>query len=174
MEHNSLQAFVSTMKSNLNINIVDEIKYLDKPEYINEGAEGKVYKCNILYNNEKIVTAIKHVMVNNKNKEEFFKYLEIELTCLVKYKHKYLTELIGIYTNSEDDIIYLIFRFYNGISLCDLDYSLMKSDRKLKILIKICEIVSYLHENKVIHRDLKPHNIILEENENIKLLDFGV
>jgi serine/threonine protein kinase len=44
----------------------------------------------------------------------------------------------------------------------------------LELFLKVCEAVSYAHRNLVIHRDLKPSNIIIDANDQPKLLDFGI
>ena len=47
-------------------------------------------------------------------------------------------------------------------------------DARLKMFGKICEAVEYAHRNLVVHRDLKPGNILIDEDGNPKLLDFGI
>jgi serine/threonine protein kinase len=45
--------------------------------------------------------------------------------------------------------------------------------RRLRIARELCEAVSYLHDCKLIHRDIKPGNVLLDEDEHVKLTDFG-
>ncbi len=45
---------------------------------------------------------------------------------------------------------------------------------RLKVFLKICEAVSFAHNNLIIHRDLKPNNILIQANDEPKLLDFGI
>jgi serine/threonine protein kinase len=47
-------------------------------------------------------------------------------------------------------------------------------DRAMRIAIAICEALEYIHSRGVVHRDLKPENIMVDENDNIKLIDFGI
>ena len=47
-------------------------------------------------------------------------------------------------------------------------------ERAVKIAIAICEALDYIHQNGVVHRDLKPENIMLDEEDRIKLIDFGI
>src|SRR5262249_25059869 len=45
---------------------------------------------------------------------------------------------------------------------------------KLNLFIRVCEAVSYAHQNLVVHRDIKPSNILVDKNGEPKLLDFGI
>jgi serine/threonine protein kinase len=47
-------------------------------------------------------------------------------------------------------------------------------DRAMRIAVAICEALEYIHSRGVVHRDLKPENIMVDENDNIKLIDFGI
>ena len=47
-------------------------------------------------------------------------------------------------------------------------------DRALKIAIGICQALEYIHAHGVVHRDLKPENVMVDEQDNIKLIDFGI
>src|ERR1017187_8641718 len=47
-------------------------------------------------------------------------------------------------------------------------------DRAVKIVLGICDALDYMHKHGVIHRDLKPENVMVDEQDHIKLIDFGV
>src|ERR1035441_610453 len=47
-------------------------------------------------------------------------------------------------------------------------------DRAVRIAVNVLEALAYIHENGVVHRDLKPENIMVDDNDNIKLIDFGI
>ena len=45
---------------------------------------------------------------------------------------------------------------------------------KIDIIIQLLKALAYAHQNNVIHRDIKPENILIDENGNVKILDFGI
>jgi serine/threonine-protein kinase len=50
----------------------------------------------------------------------------------------------------------------------------MPPERAIKIVVLICKALDHIHSHGVIHRDLKPENIMVDENDNIKIIDFGI
>src|SRR5260370_11138780 len=70
---------------------------------------------------------------------------------------------------------YFAMEFIRGRSLCEYAAGLNLNLRpRLQLIIKICEAVHHAHERGVIHRDLKPGNILVDEAGQPKILDFGV
>ena len=47
-------------------------------------------------------------------------------------------------------------------------------ERAVKIAISICDALDYMHKHGIVHRDLKPENVMVNENDDIKLIDFGI
>jgi serine/threonine protein kinase len=50
----------------------------------------------------------------------------------------------------------------------------MPQERAIKLVLKICQALEHIHSHGVIHRDLKPENIMVDDNDNIKIIDFGI
>jgi serine/threonine-protein kinase len=50
----------------------------------------------------------------------------------------------------------------------------MPQERAIDLVLKICQALEHIHSHGVIHRDLKPENIMIDENDNIKIIDFGI
>jgi serine/threonine-protein kinase len=55
-----------------------------------------------------------------------------------------------------------------------LDEGRMPQDRAMRIAAEVLEALDYIHANGVVHRDLKPENIMVDDNDHIKLIDFGI
>jgi len=68
---------------------------------------------------------------------------------------------------------YLVMEYVEGqpIDVCTAESSIRQ---KIKIFLKVCAAVAYLHRNLVVHRDLKPQNILVTKDGEPKLLDFGI
>jgi serine/threonine-protein kinase len=55
-----------------------------------------------------------------------------------------------------------------------LDEGRMSQDRAMRIAVEVLKALDYIHTNGVVHRDLKPENIMVDDNDHIKLIDFGI
>ncbi len=55
-----------------------------------------------------------------------------------------------------------------------LDEGRMSQDRAMRIAVEVLKALDYIHANGVVHRDLKPENIMVDDNDHIKLIDFGI
>lgn len=134
-----------------------------KPE-IGSGAYSKVYKA--LDKDGKTI-AIKKINTHNIN-EKLLERIEYEIHIHRKLEHPNIVKLYDVFRN--DKCICLILEY------CDQDfdnikYSIKPSEIK-SYIIQLNEALKYLKENNIIHRDIKPKNILLSGN-TIKLADFG-
>jgi serine/threonine protein kinase len=71
---------------------------------------------------------------------------------------------------------YIVMEYVQGESLLDL-LKLKQSlpvDRALKIAAQICHALDYAHAKKIIHRDVKPSNIMIAQDDHVKVVDFGI
>jgi serine/threonine-protein kinase len=71
--------------------------------------------------------------------------------------------------------IYMVMEWCPGRLLRHiLDEGKLPQDRAIRIAIEVLRALDYIHANGVVHRDLKPENIMVDENDHIKLIDFGI
>jgi len=76
---------------------------------------------------------------------------------------------------TEDGLPYFAMDYIEGLSIdeyCD-DHRLSTADR-LKLFGKVCSAVQYAHQHLVVHRDIKPGNVLVTPDGNPELLDFGI
>ncbi|XP_030968024.1 cysteine-rich receptor-like protein kinase 10 [Quercus lobata] len=138
------------------------------------GGFGEVYK-GILLNRQEI--AVKRLSESSGQGVEEFKN---EILVVAKLQHRNLVRLLGFCLEGKEKL--LIYEFMPNKSL---DQFLFESDKKkildwsrrYKIIEGIARGILYLHEDsqlRIIHRDLKANNILLDEDMNPKISDFGM
>ncbi|CAM2006200.1 serine/threonine-protein kinase [Acanthopleuribacter pedis] len=97
-----------------------------------------------------------------------------ERQILASLQHPYITQIYDGGT-TEDGCPYLVMEYVAGLPLTQYieTYSPSLSEC-IELFIKICDAVGFAHQNMVIHRDLKPQNILITRDGQPKLLDFGI
>ncbi|SMN20222.1 similar to Saccharomyces cerevisiae YPL140C MKK2 Mitogen-activated kinase kinase involved in protein kinase C signaling pathway that controls cell integrity [Maudiozyma saulgeensis] len=144
---------------------------------LGEGAGGSVAKCKLKRGST--IFALKTINVLNTD-PEFQKQIFRELQFNKSFKSDYIVRYYGMFTDEENSSIYIAMEYMGGRSLEAVYKNLMKRGGRIseKVLGKVAESVlrglSYLHEKKIIHRDIKPQNILLSDSGEVKLCDFGV
>ncbi len=145
-------------------------------DFIGKGSFGTVYKCK----KDNSVYAMK-VFAMDYVAAEFAKNSDNRVTreieALKKVKSKYVSSYIddGTFTDNGWEYIYVIMDFVDGQDL----ERIMKTrsfsiDEALNIFDQILNGIESIHLQKLIHRDLKPANIYMMDNNDIKILDFGL
>lgn len=98
---------------------------------------------------------------------------EKEAKLLARLDHPYLPKVIDYF--SQDESHFLVEEYVEGKTLLQL---IMNGEMELAdyidVVIRICEVLNYIHKQGIIYRDLKPDNVIVKENGDIKLVDFGI
>ncbi|VEU23038.1 DEKNAAC104292 [Brettanomyces naardenensis] len=152
----------------------DQIRTL---EVLGEGNGGSVKKCR-LESGKGQVFALKTITADPS--PEFRKQIVRELNYNRRFKSPYIVKYFGTFLNEADASICISMEYMGGRSL-DAIYKVFKRrDGRIgeKPLGKVAEGVlkglSYLNQQKIMHRDIKPQNILLDSMGNVKLCDFGV
>jgi serine/threonine protein kinase len=155
-------------------------KYYYDPIFISTGMTSCVYKGYFFINRIKKHVAIKQINMSTiPSKIVHCIYNEIELLATLDHPN-----IVKMYDNfskkiNNDEFIYIIFEW---LSNCELEKLINKyhttwSDTKiLSLFTNILDAVQYLHDNNIIHRDIKSTNIIAVESNGsiqLKLIDFG-
>jgi serine/threonine-protein kinase len=83
--------------------------------------------------------------------------------------------VMRVFKDEKRSRIYMVMEWCRGRLLRQImDEDKLTHERALHIAKEVLRALDYIHANGVVHRDLKPENIMVDENENIKLIDFGI
>src|SRR5579864_8006301 len=83
--------------------------------------------------------------------------------------------VMRVYKDDNRSRIYMVMEWCQGRLLRQImDEGKLTHERALHIAKEVLRALDYIHANGVVHRDLKPENIMVDENDNIKLIDFGI
>ncbi|CAL5083322.1 unnamed protein product [Urochloa decumbens] len=148
----------------------------DESNKLGEGGFGAVYK-GVLPDGDEI--AVKRL---SKSSTQGVEELKNELALVAKLRHKNLVRLVGVCLEQQERL--LVYEFVPNRSLDLILFDTENEQRehldwgqRYRIINGIARGLQYLHEDsqlKVVHRDLKASNILLDENLNPKISDFGL
>jgi Tol biopolymer transport system component/serine/threonine protein kinase/Tfp pilus assembly protein PilF len=97
-----------------------------------------------------------------------------ERQILANLNHQNIARLLDGGT-TEDGLPYFVMEFIEGAPLTKFcDEKRLTINERLKLFLRVCAAVQFAHENKVLHRDIKPGNILVTKEGVPKLLDFGI
>ncbi|HVP63304.1 MAG TPA: serine/threonine-protein kinase [candidate division Zixibacteria bacterium] len=84
--------------------------------------------------------------------------------------------VMKVYPNDDRSDLYMVMEWVPGRLLRQIlaQEGKLAPERAVRIAIQICSALDYIHKNGIIHRDLKPENIMVDEDDNIKIIDFGI
>jgi serine/threonine protein kinase/tetratricopeptide (TPR) repeat protein len=138
---------------------------------IGQGAMGDVYKAHDPILNRDV--AIKTMSASIGADEELRKRFHREAQAAARLNHP---GIVSVYDFGEEGgKIYMAMELLEGKDLRALIGKVpMSLDRKLTMLVQISEAMAFAHAKEVVHRDLKPGNIHIQPNGQIKIMDFGL
>ncbi|XP_041964598.1 TRAF2 and NCK interacting kinase a isoform X7 [Alosa sapidissima] len=146
-------------------------------ELVGNGTYGQVYKGRHVKTGQ--LAAIKVMDVTGDEEEE----IKAEINMLKKYSHhRNIATYYGAFVKKNppgiDDQLWLVMEFCGAGSVTDLIKNTKGNTLKEEWTAYICREIlrglAHLHQHKVIHRDIKGQNVLLTENAEVKLVDFGV
>jgi len=145
--------------------------------YIGKGAMGTVYLVSdARLPDDRVIKEMNPTFLEASEREQFMELFKQEAHMLSRLHHENLPKVIDYFCEGEK--YYLVMDYVEGKNLKEYRENNPVIDREqiIKIMVQICNVLEYLHGQKppIIFRDLKPSNIMITDNSNIKLIDFGI
>src|SRR5258708_36299452 len=146
------------------------IKGFEFRERIGEGGFGVVYRAyQPLVGRE---VAIKVILPEYANEPNFIRRFETEAQIIARLEHPFIVPLYDYWR--EPDGAYLVMRVLRTSLRAELKKGAWEPDDAVRLLSQIGGALTTAHRHSVIHRDIKPGNILLDEDNNAYLADFGI
>lgn len=136
------------------------------------GGFGTVYRAEQISINRQV--AIKIIKADLANRPDFIRRFEIEAHVIARLEHPHIVPLYDYWRDPNG--AYLIMRYLRGGSLRQLlnKQGTITPQDSAVILDHIASGLDHAHRNNVVHRDIKPGNILLDEDGNAYIADFGI
>lgn len=152
-----------------------QIPGYDVESLLGEGGFGEVYRCREVSGLKRTV-AIKVIRLGMGTREILARF-DAEMHALARLNHDHVANVIDSGT-MENGSPFFVMEFIPGMTLIDwLENSSPSLPKRLEIFQQICSAVQHAHSRGILHRDLKPGNIIVSDRDgtpHAKVIDFGL
>ena len=131
-----------------------------------------VYKAHDVLLNRKV--AVKVLRQQFVHDEEFIRRFRREGQSAAALSHPNVVSIYDV--GQEEDIHYIVMEYVEGHNLNEIiiERAPLQIEEAVHIAQQICEALDHAHTNHIIHRDIKPHNILIGNNGRAKVTDFGI
>lgn len=140
---------------------------------IGRGGMGRIYLARRADEAFEKEVAIK-VLKRGTDTEEVLRRFRAERRILARLEHPNIARLLDGGTTA-DGLPYFVMEYVNGIGITKFcSAGNLTIPARVELFLKVCAAVQFAHQNLVVHRDLKPGNILITPDGEPKLLDFGI
>lgn len=136
-------------------------------ERLGEGGMSVVYRAR---NPDGEVVALK--ILNVADEYAVRKFIQEQEIGLILREHPYIREVYDL-GRSRDHNLYLVMEYIDGCSLRRL-IGALSEEQIVQIVGRSCLALTYAHERRIVHRDVKPENILIARSGEVKVTDFGI
>ncbi|BBM81843.1 serine/threonine protein kinase [Candidatus Uabimicrobium amorphum] len=134
------------------------------------GGMGQVFKAKQISMDRYV--AIK-VIPNTTENESYIKRFEKEAKSVAKLNHPNIVR--GIDHGKNDEVCYFVMEFIEGVNLqSSLEQQTFSEKKALEIVLQISQALNHAYKNDIIHRDIKPDNIMITPDKRVLLCDLGL
>ncbi|MGN7357615.1 Stk1 family PASTA domain-containing Ser/Thr kinase [Paenibacillus sp. SAF-054] len=141
-------------------------------ERIGGGGMALVYKAHDLLLGRNV--AVKVLRQQFVHDEEFIRRFRREAQSAASLSHPNVVSIYDV--GQEDEVHYIVMEYVEGHNLNEIikERAPLQVDEAVRIASQICDALDHAHQNQIIHRDIKPHNILIGRNGRVKVTDFGI
>ena len=139
-------------------------------EQLGEGGMAVVYKAYDTQLEREV--ALKVLRSGQGSNDKFIKRFKLEARALAKLNHPNIVKILDY--GEQDGLPYLVMEYVPGQTLKQKIGKPMDFKQAAAILAPIADALAYAHEHKILHRDVKPSNILIKEDGTPLLSDFGI
>ena len=141
-------------------------------EKIGEGGMGTVYKakCHLLNR----FVAVKILKAELNNDEDFVARFKREATSIARLSHPNIVNVHDV--GEEEHINFIVMEYIDGKTLKKIikENGRLSSVKTVDIVFQVAKALECAHKSNIIHRDIKPDNIMITEDNMVKVMDFGI
>ncbi|MCG3136225.1 MAG: Serine/threonine-protein kinase PknD [Phycisphaerae bacterium] len=140
-------------------------------EIVHEGGQGFVYQA--FHTHTQRMVAIKVLQKGSYTSSDQRSRFSQEIEIISQLRHPHIVTLY--HGGLARDRLFYTMEYIEGLSIDDYCYvnALSLSDT-IELFIQVCEAVNYAHQQGILHRDLKPTNMIVDTERQARILDFGL
>lgn len=141
-------------------------------EMIGGGGMANVYLAEDMILEREV--AVKILRLDFANDDELIKRFNREAQAATSLDHPNIVNIYDV--GEENDIYYIVMEYVKGMTLKQYIQRnhYIPIEKTLHIMEQVTSAIDHAHQHGIIHRDIKPQNILIDENENVKITDFGI
>jgi serine/threonine protein kinase len=141
-------------------------------EMIGGGGMANVYLARDIILDRDV--ALKVLRMDFAEEEEFIRRFQREAQSATSLVHPNIVNIYDV--GEENNIFYIVMEYVDGMTLKQyiLQHSPIPVEKVLDIMSQLTSAIAHAHRNSIIHRDIKPQNILIDHNGLVKITDFGI
>lgn len=141
-------------------------------EAIGSGGMSNVYLAHDMILDRDV--AIKVLRYDFNNEEELRRRFKREALSSTSLGHPNIVSIFDV--GEDNDLPYLVMEYVPGDTLKEyiIKHSPVEPERAVEIMSQLASALAHAHHNHIVHRDIKPQNVLVDEDGNVKISDFGI
>ncbi|PIC68811.1 serine/threonine protein kinase [Sporosarcina sp. P21c] len=139
---------------------------------IGDGGMSRVYLAHDIILDRDV--AIKVLHYDFANEEELKKRFQREALSATSLTHPHIVNIFDV--GQEDELHYLVMEYIAGKTLKDYihTHGALSAEQAVSIMKQLVSAISHAHHNGIVHRDIKPQNVLMNGEDDVKITDFGI